>query len=341
MRWSALLLSALMLAVSAVPGGTSAAEGRAALILDRLHDANRWRSHIMVVSHRAGWKENGAIRIAENSRAAIEYAIETGAEMVELDVRKSADGHLIVMHDSWLDRTTTCHGEAARFTLAELRKCRLVVEGTKEVTGETVPALAEMLAVARGRILVNIDNKLEPEVLPEIAAEARAMGMAGNILVKTAVWNAARIAMAGAVMEKTGADVPFMPILADDAVNDARFMALAARTFAAPAAELVHWHRDGAPLTEGGGPLFSAKARAAAIEGNWHLWVNTYPIVNREPGLLAGGRGDELAWRDGRPEESWGFWIDRGATIIQTDEPKLAIEWLERNGYRIPYGLTN
>lgn len=341
MRWIAFLLSALMLFASAAPGGTSADAGRAALILDRLHNANRWRAHVMVVSHRAGWKENGEIRMAENSRAAIEYAISVGAEMVELDVRKSADGHLIVMHDSWLDRTTTCHGEVDRFTLAELRTCRLVVEKSKTATAETVPALTEMLTLAKGRILVNIDNKLEPEVLAEIATEARRLGMAGGILVKTAVWNAARITMAGSLMKTVGADVPFMPILADDAVSDARFMTLAARTLKAPAAELVHWHADGAPLTERGGALFSTKARAAAIKGNWHLWVNTYPIVNREPGLLSGGRGDELAWRDGRPEESWGFWIDRGATIIQTDEPKLAIEWLEKNGYRLPYDLTN
>ena len=37
------------------------------------------------------------------------------------------------------------------------------------------------------------------------------------------------------------------------------------------------------------------------------------------------------------PGEAYGFWVDRGATIIQTDEPKAAIEWLEVNGYRVPY----
>ena len=41
------------------------------------------------------------------------------------------------------------------------------------------------------------------------------------------------------------------------------------------------------------------------------------------------------------PEEAYGFWVDHGATIIQTDEPKAAIEWLEANGYRVPYDLTN
>ena len=54
-----------------------------------------------------------------------------------------------------------------------------------------------------------------------------------------------------------------------------------------------------------------------------------------------GGRGDELATVASNPAETFGFWVDRGATIIQTDEPKAAIEWLTANGYRIPYELTN
>jgi glycerophosphoryl diester phosphodiesterase len=185
-------------------------------------------------------------------------------------------------------------------------------------------------------VLVNIDNKLDPEVMPEIAAEARSLGMTEQILFKQNLWNAERIATAHGILDRAGSDVPFMPIFADDAVRDAEFMTTATRAFSAPAAELVHWHKGGDPMTRDGGPLFSTKARAAAIKGNWHLWINTYPIVNREDGMLAGGRGDGLA--SVAPDEVYGFWVDRGATIIQTDEPKFAIEWLARKGYRTPYG---
>ncbi|RUW39910.1 glycerophosphodiester phosphodiesterase, partial [Mesorhizobium sp. M8A.F.Ca.ET.021.01.1.1] len=44
-----------------------------------------------------------------------------------------------------------------------------------------------------------------------------------------------------------------------------------------------------------------------------------------------------LAVQASSPREAWGFWADRGATIIQTDEPKAAIAWLAANGYRVPY----
>lgn len=340
MRWAAPIFAAVVLATVTV-NGIAAETTRTSQILSRLQDANQWRSHIMVVAHRAGWKENGRIRMAENSLASIKYAIELGAEIVEMDIRKTADGRLIVMHDSWLDRTTTCKGEVDKRLLTDLQACRLIVEGTGIVTDEPIPTLEQALATAKGRILVNIDNKLGPEALPEIAEKARAMGMADGILIKQAVWNTKRIDDTKTMLANVGADVPFMPILADDAVHEARFMTQATQAFSAFAAELVTWHETGAPLTDRGGPLFSAKARAAAIAGNWHLWVNTYPIVNKPGAMLAGGRGDELAVFGHRPEEVYGFWADRGATIIQTDEPKLAIEWLEANGYRIPYDLTN
>ena len=101
--------------------------------------------------------------------------------------------------------------------------------------------------------------------------------------------------------------------------------------------ELIAWHKAGEPMTSDGGPLFGAKARAVAARGDWHLWVNTYAIVNKPAGMLSGGRGDQLATVASMPGEAYGFWVDRGATIIQTDEPKAAIEWLEANGFRVPY----
>ena len=56
--------------------------------------------------------------------------------------------------------------------------------------------------------------------------------------------------------------------------------------------------------------------------------------------MLSGGRGDELATLADFPAETFGFWVERGATIIQTDEPTAAIEWLTENGYRVPYAAS-
>ncbi|WP_269930213.1 glycerophosphodiester phosphodiesterase family protein [Aminobacter sp. HY435] len=310
---------------------------RAEQILERFENANQCRDHVMVVAHRAGGLQDGKARFAENSMASLRNAIALGAEMVEIDVRRSGDGQLIVMHDSWLDRTTDCEGEVAARAMDELRKCRLVVEGTGAVTAEPVPTLQEFLAVAKGRILVNLDNKLETADLVDMVALARAMGMVEQVVVKANLWSPERVASVKATMAGVGQGFQFMPIMADDAVRDPVFVEAAGKAFAANAVEMITWRGDADKMTVSGGPLFSAKVKAASVRGNWHIWVDTHAIVNKPGGFLSGGRGDELAVAAGFPNEVFGFWVERGATMIQTDEPRAAIEWLAENGYRVPY----
>ena len=48
-----------------------------------------------------------------------------GVDMVEIDLKKTKDGHLIVMHDQTIDRTTTGKGKPENYTLEELRRFRL------------------------------------------------------------------------------------------------------------------------------------------------------------------------------------------------------------------------
>ncbi|WP_192248347.1 glycerophosphodiester phosphodiesterase family protein [Mesorhizobium silamurunense] len=332
--WLSLLLSATLAALS---GQSLAGETRAAQILDRFEHANQWRDHVMIAAHRAGSMQAGKTLYAENSLAAVEASIAMGAEIVEVDVRRSKEGEFVIMHDSWLDRTTTCKGEVDTFTLAELKKCRLVIEGTGVVTNEPVSTLREMLLATKDRILINLDNKLQVIDLPGMIAVARDLGMADQVIVKENLWNRQRIDAAKAALAQAGAGFQFMPILADDAVHDAAFAGEVDKAFAPRAIELINWRNGAEMLTTSGGPLFSTHMRATAIRGDWHLWADTYAIVNKPGGFLAGGRGDELAVVASLPREAWGFWVDRGATIIQTDEPRAAIEWLTANGYRVPY----
>ncbi|TPN48585.1 MULTISPECIES: glycerophosphodiester phosphodiesterase family protein [unclassified Mesorhizobium] len=331
--WLSVLFST---ALAATCGQALAGETRAGQILDRFEHANQWRDHVMVAAHRAGSMQTGKTLYAENSLAAVEGSIAMGAEIVEVDIRRSKDGEFVVMHDSWLDRTTTCKGEVVKYTLAELRTCRLVIEGTRAVTNETVSTLREMLMATRDRILINLDNKLEVGDLPGMIAVARDLGMADQVIVKENLWNQGRITAAKAAMAAVGG-VQFMPIIADDAVHDAGFAETVDHAFAPRAIELINWRAGAETLTETGGPLFSTRMRAAAVRGNWHIWADTYAIAGKPGGFLAGGRGDELAVQASLPREAWGFWADRGATIIQTDEPKAAIGWLAANGYRVPY----
>lgn len=334
MRFIAALVVLLLTSAAAA----HAEQTRVDLILERFQNANQWRDHVMVVAHRAGGLQAGKAVYSENSLAALEAAIATGAEMVEVDVRRSADGMLIVMHDSWLNRTTTCKGEVVRRTLAELKQCHLIIEATRASTNEPVSTLLEFLAAAKNRILVNIDNKLALADLPAMVAVARDLGMADQVIIKENLWNERRIAEAREMLRAAGEGFQFMPIIADDAVADASFAETVRAALPANAMEMINWRAGAQTLTQSGGPLFSNRMRAAAVRGNWHIWANTYAIVNKPGGYLSGGRGDELATAGGLPAESWGFWAERGVTVIQTDEPTAAIEWLSANGYRVPYG---
>ncbi|CAN7703452.1 glycerophosphodiester phosphodiesterase family protein [Mesorhizobium sp. LjNodule214] len=330
-----LLLLTVALAVSV--GHASAGETRARQILDRFEHANQWRDHVMVAAHRAGSMQAGKTLYPENSIAAVEGSIALGAEIVEVDIRRSKDGAFVVMHDSWLDRTTNCKGEVVNYTVAELKRCRLVIEGTGAVTKETVSTLREMLMATRDRILINLDNKLDVQALPGMIAAARELGMAEQVIVKENLWSQQRLDSVKVTMAQTGGGFQFMPIIADDAVHDAAFAEKVGKAFSPDAIELINWRAGAETLTETGGPLFSTRMRAVSVRGGWHIWADTYAIVNKPGGFLSGGRGDELAVQASLPAETYGFWAERGATIIQTDEPKAAIGWLAANGFRVPY----
>jgi glycerophosphoryl diester phosphodiesterase len=77
-----------------------------------------------------GWPINLAHRGAsahapENTLEAFRLAVESGAGGLELDVHLSRDGHVVVIHDPTLDRTTNETGAVAAMTLDELRQAQL------------------------------------------------------------------------------------------------------------------------------------------------------------------------------------------------------------------------
>ena len=66
--------------------------------------------------------QGGAWERPSSTLAAIEHALEVGANAIELDVHATSDGQLVVCHDTTVDRTTNGSGPIAEMTLAELRR---------------------------------------------------------------------------------------------------------------------------------------------------------------------------------------------------------------------------
>jgi glycerophosphoryl diester phosphodiesterase len=88
----------------------------------------------------------------ENTLAAFEKAIELGVDMLEVDVRKTGDGHIVVLHDPSLDRTTDSQGLVRDMTLEQVRQA-------DAGAGERVPLLSEVLDLARHRAQVLLEIK--------------------------------------------------------------------------------------------------------------------------------------------------------------------------------------
>src|SRR2546423_13072452 len=89
---------------------------------------------IIVIAHR------GANKFApENTLAAFRKAIELGCDYVELDVRRTRDGALILMHDRTVDRTTNGTGQVSELTLSQIRSLDAGSKAGAQWKGERVP----------------------------------------------------------------------------------------------------------------------------------------------------------------------------------------------------------
>ena len=77
----------------------------------------------------------------ENTMRAIRRAVCAGVDMVEIDVRMTKDGGLILMHDATVDRTTNGHGRVQDLTVAEVRALDAAVHRTDLEAGSESPAL--------------------------------------------------------------------------------------------------------------------------------------------------------------------------------------------------------
>ncbi len=81
----------------------------------------------------------------ENTLTAFRRALAMGVDGIELDVHRTRDGHLVVIHDPILDRTTSGSGLVMNHTLDEIRRLDAGAWKGPEFAGERVPTLQEVL----------------------------------------------------------------------------------------------------------------------------------------------------------------------------------------------------
>ena len=118
-----------------------------------------WRqskNNIYVAAHR-GWSE----KYPENTMLAYRKAAKLGVDQIEIDVRVTADGELVIIHDPTVDRTTNGSGRVDSFTLEEIRKLDAGAWKGAEFAGEKIPTFEEFLDFAESLPEMTFDIELK------------------------------------------------------------------------------------------------------------------------------------------------------------------------------------
>lgn len=93
----------------------------------------------------------------ENTLAAFELALEQGTDAIELDAKLSADGHVVVIHDATVDRTTGAHGRVRDMSLAELRALSAGNFFSSHFSTEKIPMLEEVFEGLGKKLFINVE----------------------------------------------------------------------------------------------------------------------------------------------------------------------------------------
>jgi glycerophosphoryl diester phosphodiesterase len=131
-----------------------------------------------VCAHRGG-----AAGRPENTLSAFREAVALGAHQVEFDVRRSADGEIVVVHDASVDRTTDGRGRVAAHTFAELRRLDAGSWWGDRFRGERIPTLAEALDVLPEDVWINIQIKRREPLGEDVARAVVESGRRHQVLV--------------------------------------------------------------------------------------------------------------------------------------------------------------
>ncbi|MDR1592064.1 MAG: glycerophosphodiester phosphodiesterase family protein [Prevotellaceae bacterium] len=256
---------------------------------------------VQVASHRGDWRN-----YADNAIEGIESCIKMGVDMVEIDVAKTKDDYLVLMHDKTIDRTTNGKGKVSDFTLKEIKSLRLR-NGLGRVTDFQIPTFEEAMQMAKGGIIVNVDKG--DEYFDEVYKVLKKTGTVGLAIIKSDKPYEQLRQRYGAILDS----MTFMPVVnlkKETTVDSIR--ALFDKRY--PFYEVVFAEENQAVLSY----IKTQLQHTSSVIWIDSLWDS-----------LCAGYSDDKALAN--PDGTWGYLIDTlGARIIQTDRPALLLEYLRK-----------
>lgn len=273
-------------------------------VMQRLRDSDA--KDVLVIAHRSGWHD-----FPENSVPAITNAIRMGVDIVEIDVRKTSDGHLVLMHDKTVNRTTTGQGCVSDMTLAEIRNLRLK-DRAGQVTPFTVPTLEEAMLAAKGSVAVCLDKC--DGIFQEVHAILQKTVTQDQAILNSTVPAMELRTRIGPILD----EVVAMPNVLMDRVSASDFLP---KPSDAHKPVVIHW-----VFGSTNSPILK-DLRALRLNG-------VRASVNSMWPEHCAGHEDAKALKD--PDANYGWLIELGFNVIQTDEPEFLLRYLESRGLRTP-----
>lgn len=266
------------------------------------------RDRILIAAHRGVSGGN----IPCNSMPAFRAALAQGADIIELDISRSRDGVLYVFHPGMEPVFLLSDRLISEMTHDEVDKLRLVNQDDTP-TAWGVERLEDVLAFLRGRCFVNLDKFWTcPQ---EIAALVRRLGMQDQVLIKTG-----NTADDFRRVEETAWDIPYLVIARDrdDFTDD-----LLRRRMRYIGVEAL-FDSESAPIAQ---REYTQRMRGKGLL----TWANG--IVYDCKAVLSAGHTDDVSV-SGDPALGWGWLIDRGFSILQTDWTLALHHYLRQRGLR-------
>ena len=242
---------------------------------------------ILVAAHRGAHIGN-----CENSVLSTKQSIKLGVDIIELDVKVTKDGIPVLMHDGTINRTTNGTGKVSDYTLEELQKFRLK-SWLGILTDEKIPTFEQILRIAKGKILIDIDLKTD-NIEPVVA-----------VVQKTQMQN-----------QVFYFDNDYDVLNRIKKLDDKSLFMPRAYSYEMADSAIILYNP---PIVHIDPSFYDEKVSKLIRENNARIWINAL------------GEAD-ATMRYGKMKKVMDKLIVHGANVIQTNEPAMLLEYLRAVG---------
>ncbi len=250
---------------------------------------------IWIASHRGRF--GGCI--PENTLDAFLVALNGGADIIETDIAKLADGNFILFHDDTAGRILRKEGKVQDYTLDEIKDIP-ILNSIGEPSGRYLNTLDELLKELKGKCYINLDRCRD--YLDEVYERVLEYDMEDQILLKNPVTFKKDLKW----LQETRYKPLYIPIVRNDGEVNALYQLL--EEISVQVVEIfIHGDND---------YLISKEFVEDMHRRGIKLWINAMDMgINNN---LCAGHGDDISLLRS-PEFGWGWLAEKGMDIIQTD----------------------